>query len=168
MNSAMSAFVIADASPLIGLAAARAFHVLRALYGTVTITRLVKDEVAGHAGRPGARELTDAMRAGWVRVAPAPPETWGFPALDPGEASTIALAREHANSLVLMDDTLGREQAVALGLDVLGLAGVLLEAKRAGIIHGLRPLLERLARRGFVLPDEELRTALAAAAESLS
>ena len=161
----MSAFVVADASPLIGLATARAFHVLRELYGTVTITRLVKDEVTGHADRPGARELTAAMREGWIRVAPAPPETWAFPALDSGEASTIALAREHADSLVLMDDALGREQAAALGLDVLGVAGVLLAAKQAGIVKAVRPLLERLARRGFVLPDEELQAALANAAE---
>ena len=161
----MSAFVVADASPLIGLAAARAFHVLRELYGTVTITRLVKDEVTGHAERPGARELTAAMREGWIRVAPAPPETWAFPALDSGEASTIALAREHANSLVLMDDAPGREQAAALGLDALGVAGVLLAAKHAGIVKALRPVFERLARRGFVLPDAELQAALTSAAE---
>ena len=129
----MSAFVVADASPLIGLAAARAFHVLRELYGTVTITRIVKDEVTGYADRPGASELEAAMREGWIRVAPAPPETWTFPALDPGEASTIALAREHADSLVLMDDALGREQAVALHLEVLGVADVLEVAKRAGL-----------------------------------
>jgi predicted nucleic acid-binding protein len=161
----MSIFVVADASPLIGLAAARVFHVLRELYGTVTITRLVKDEVTGHADRPGARELTAAMREGWIRVAPAPPETWALPALDSGEASTIALAREHADSLVLMDDELGREQAAALGLDVLGVAGVLVGAKQAGIVRAVRPLLERLARRGFVLPDAEVQAALANAAE---
>src|SRR5512143_580907 len=128
-DSAMSVFVVADASPLIGLAAARAFHALRELYGTVTITRLVKDEVTSHADRPGAPELEAAMRAGWIRVAPAPPETWAFPALDAGEASTIALARERSGALVLMDDALGREQAAALGLDVLVLTGVLLAAK---------------------------------------
>jgi predicted nucleic acid-binding protein len=161
----MSALVVADASPLIGLAAARAFHVLRELYGTVTITRLVKDEVTGHAKRPGARELTTAMREGWIRVAPAPPETWAFPGLDSGEASTIALARERPGALVLMDDALGREQAAALGLDVLGVAGVLLAAKQAGIVSAVRPLFERLARRGFVLPDGELQAALATAAE---
>jgi predicted nucleic acid-binding protein len=105
------------------------------------------------------------MREGWIRVAPAPPETWSFSALDSGEASTIALAREHADSLVLMDDALGREQAAALGLDVLGVAGVLLAAKRAGIVEALRPLLDRLARRGFTLPDAEIQTALANAAE---
>ncbi len=161
----MSAFVVADASPLIGLATAGAFHVLRELYGTVTITRLVKDEVTGHADRPGARELEGAMREGWIRVAPAPPETWAFPALDSGEASTIALAREHADSLVLMDDALGREQAAALGLDALGITSVLLAAKRAGIVKDLRPLLDRLAHRGFVLPATDIQTALANAAE---
>jgi predicted nucleic acid-binding protein len=129
----MPAFVIADASPLIGLATARAFHVLRKLYGTVTITRIVKDEVTGHANRPGARELEAAMREGWIRVAPAPPETWAFPSLDSGEASTIALARQHADALLLMDDELGREQAAALGFDALKTADVLLAAKRAGL-----------------------------------
>jgi predicted nucleic acid-binding protein len=128
----MPSFVIADASPLIGLATARAFHVLRELYGTVTITRLVKDEVTGYADRPGARELNVAMREGWIRVAPAPPETWTFPSLDSGEASTIALAREHEDALVLMDDALGREQAANLGLAVLGTADVLQAAKLAG------------------------------------
>ena len=165
MNSAMPAFVVADASPLIGLAAARAFHLLRELYGTVTITRLVKDEVTGHANRPGAGELETAMREGWIRVAPAPPETWAFPALDSGEASTIALARERPGALVLMDDALGREQAAALGLDTLGLSGVLVAAKRAGIVKAVRPFLERLARRGFVLTEAELQTTLANAAE---
>ena len=125
----MSRCVVADSSPLIGLAAARVFHVLRELYGTVTITRLVKEEVTGYADRPGAAELEDAMRAGWIRVAPAPPETWTFPSLDSGEASTIALARQHADALVLMDDALGREQAAALGLEVLATADVLLAAK---------------------------------------
>jgi predicted nucleic acid-binding protein len=162
----MAGFVAADASPLIGLAAARAFHLLRELYGTVMITRLVKDEVTGHAHRPGAAELTAAMRAGWIRVAPAPPDTWAYPALDPGEASTIALAKEHPGALVLMDDTLGREQAAALGLDVLGLTDVLLAAKRAGLVKKLRPLLDRLARRRFVLKDAERNAALASAEEA--
>jgi len=129
----MPAFVIADASPLIGLATARAFHVLRELYGIVTITRIVKDQVTGYADRPGARELEAAMREGWIRVAPAPPETWTFPSLDSGEASTIALARQHADALLLMDDALGREQAAALGLEALKTADVLLAAERAGL-----------------------------------
>lgn len=158
-------FVVADSSPLIGLATARALHALRELYGTVMITRLVKDEVTGHADRPGARELTAAMRAGWIRVAPAPPGTWTFPMLDNGEASTLALARERPDALVLMDDARGREQATALGIEALGVVGVLLAAKRAGVVGALRPLLDRLERRGFVLPAAEIEAAIAAAGE---
>ena len=117
--SLMARFVAADASPLIGLATAGALHLLRDLFGIVTITRLVKDEITGHPHRPGAPELDAAMRDGWVRVAPAPLETWRFTGLDSGEASTIALAVEHAGALVLMDDALGREQAAERGLELL-------------------------------------------------
>jgi hypothetical protein len=150
----MSRFVAADASPLIGLATVGALDLLRELFGTVTITRLVKDEITGGPGRPGARELDAAMRAGWLRVAPAPPETWHFTAIDAGEASTIALAAEREDALVLMDDALGVAQAAARGVEVLGLAGLLLAAKRARLIEAVRPFVARLAKRGFTMPDD--------------
>jgi len=161
----MARFVVADASPLIGLATAGALHLLRELYGTVTISRLVKDEVTGQPKRPGARELDAAMREGWVRVAPAPLTTWQLNGLDSGEASTLALAAEHESALVLMDDAQGRTQAAALGLEVLDLAGVLLAAKRAQLVAAVRPLLARLKRRGFTMPKDVRRALLHDAGE---
>jgi predicted nucleic acid-binding protein len=158
-------FVAADASPLIGLAAAGAFHVLRELFGTVMITRLVKDEVARGADLPGARELDEALRAGWIRVAPTPLQTWRFAELDAGEASTLALASNHEGALVLMDDARGRTQAVALGLAVLDVADVLLAAKRAGHVAAVRPLVARLTKRGFTLRDDTRLALLRAAGE---
>ncbi len=152
--------IAADASPLIGLATADAFDLLRQLFGTVTITQLVKDEVLAGGILPGARELRAAMREGWIRVAPAPLATWRLTGLDSGEASTIALALQHDGPrLVLMDDTVGREQAVANGLEVTSLAGLLLAARRAQLIEAVEPLLARLARRGFIVSDEALREA---------
>ena len=162
----MARFVAADASPLIGLAMAAAFDLLRGLFGTVTITRLVKDEVTARADRPGAHELDGAMRAGWIRVAPTPLATWRFDQIDAGEASTIALAAEHQGALVLMDDALGRAQAAAAGLEVIDLAGVLLAAKRAKLIDAVQPLVTRLAGRGFTLAEEARRTLLREAGES--
>lgn len=161
----MARFVAADASPLIALAAAGVLDVLRGLFGTVTITRLVKEEVAGRGERPGASEIDAAMRAGWLRVAPAPPETWRFTEIDSGEASTLALAAAHEGALVLMDDTLGRAQAAALGLEMIDLAGLLLAAKRASLIAAVQPVLARLARRGFTMPEEARRELLRAAGE---
>lgn len=161
----MARFVAADASTLIGLAVAGAFDLLGGLFATVTITHLVKDEVAGRGDRPGARELDAAMRAGWIRVAPAPPETWRFAEIDAGEASTIALAVDRVDALVLMDDALGRAQAAALGLEVMDLAGLLLAAKRAALIDAVQPLLARLARRGFTIPEDARRALLREAGE---
>ena len=155
----MARFVAADASPLIGLATVEALELLRDLFGTVMITRLVKDEVTGEPDRPGARELDAAMRAGWLRVAPAPLETWQHKGIDAGEASTIALAAQHEDALVLMDDALGAAQAAACGLEVLGLAGLLLAAKRERLIDAVQPLVARLAGRGFTMPDD-VRSAL--------
>jgi predicted nucleic acid-binding protein len=161
----MARFVAADASPLIGLATAGALHLLRDLFGTVTVTRLVKEEVTRRPDRPGAQELDAAMREGWVRVAPVSLETWRFEEIDAGEASTIALAAQHDGALVLMDDALGRAQAAKLGLEVLDLAGLLLAAKRARLVDAVQPLVARLARRGFTIPDDARRALLQAAGE---
>ena len=161
----MDRLVAADSSPLIGLATAGAFDLLRQLFGTLMITRLVKDEVTARGDLPGAQELKAAMREGWIRVAAAPPETWHFDTLDAGEASTIALAQKRPGALVLMDDALGRTRAAELGIEVLDVAGLLLAAKRAGLIANTQPFVARLAGRGFTLPDAALRQLAAADAE---
>ena len=105
------------------------------------------------------------MRDGWIRVAPAPLETWGFTGIDSGEASTIAFAVQHEGALVLMDDALGRAQATALGLETLDVPGLLLAAKRACLIAAVKPLVSTLARRGFTIPEEARRALLGDAGE---
>jgi predicted nucleic acid-binding protein len=148
-------FVTADASPLIALAAAHAFDLLRRVYGKIFVTRAVKDEVMAGGRLPGARELDAAMREGWIRVEPTPADTWRFPELGTGEASTIALALQHPNAVVLMDDALGCAQAASLGLATTGVVGVLDAAQRARLIEDVEPLVERLARRGFIVARDE-------------
>ena len=60
--------VAADASPLIGLAAAGGFDLLRRLFGQLTITNTMRDEVLAGGDLPGAAELAAAIRDGWVQV----------------------------------------------------------------------------------------------------
>ena len=64
--------------------------------------------------------------------------------LDAGEAEAIALAIETGAEFVLMDEHLGRETASYMGLRCVGLIGVLVEAKRTGMIDQIRPLLDLL------------------------
>jgi predicted nucleic acid-binding protein len=120
----MTAFVVADSSLLIGLARSGQFARLRERFGGLTITRLVKDEVTLRPDLPGAHELETALREGWIRVAPTPLSTWHYPELDAGEASTLALALEHGDAIVLMDDIAGRTRATELGLTVRGLTEI--------------------------------------------
>jgi predicted nucleic acid-binding protein len=65
--------------------------------------------------------------------------------LDPGEIAAIALAIERGIADVLIDESYGRAAALALGLHVSGLLGVLIEGKQRQFFPALRPLLDSLA-----------------------
>ncbi len=159
--------VAADASPLIGLAAAGAFGLLKELIDRVTVTVAVRDEVLAGRDLTGARELKAAVREGWIRVVRNPAGFPAFPELGPGEATTLALASRHrGDCLVLMDEPLGRARAAELGVAVTGLAGILLAAKRARIVKKIRPFFERLEVSDFRISNELIQAVLQLAAEA--
>lgn len=162
-----SRLVVADASPLIGLAAAGAFDLLRRLFGRITITDSVRDEVLAGGERPGARELAEAIGAGWIIVVNAPCGASIFPTLGAGEASTLAYAMGRSEScLVLMDDLSGRAHARANGLSLTGLAGVLVAARKHGYVDNVRALLKKLEACDFRLSREVIDTLLELAGEA--
>ena len=159
--------VLSDASPLIALAAAGVFDLLRVLFGAVTVTSTVRREVLAGQGRPGDRELREAIRAGWVRVRRVRPPDPPLPDLGEGEATTLAAAAPlGARCLVIIDDPLARRRARALGLSIVGTAGVLLIAKRRRLIPAVRPLLEALMNRDFRLSAQVVATVLEEAGEA--
>jgi uncharacterized protein len=85
--------------------------------------------------------------------------------LDRGEAEVIALARERAADLVILDERLARRHAQRLGLKVTGTLGVLLHAKNRGHVEAIRPLLDQLRAGGIRLSDELVDRTLALAGE---
>jgi uncharacterized protein len=64
--------------------------------------------------------------------------------LDPGEANAVVLAIELKATQLLIDERLGRIEAKRQGLRITGILGVLLAAKRRGLIPIIRPILDRL------------------------
>jgi uncharacterized protein len=82
--------------------------------------------------------------------------------VDAGEAEAIVLARE-LGLKVILDDLRARRLALRFGLEVIGTLGILVRAKKQGILDGLEPMLNQLEGVGFhmtrELKEEALRQA---------
>jgi uncharacterized protein len=143
--------VVSDASPLIGLAVVQQIDLLRHLYGEVLIPDAVHREVVILAAdAPGASEVSASS---WIRVRRVEDRALVealAAQLGSGEAEAIALAVEVAADIVLIDERRARAVATRLGRRVVGVLGVLVEAKARGHLLAVRPVLEALTiRAGF-------------------
>ena len=103
---------------------------------------------------------THALLPSWVRVEPvrnaAEAARLGR-LVDTGEAEAIELARElHADRL-LIDERRGRRLAAQEGVAVIGLLGVVLLARRNGLIPSARALLLRLDSEAGMYLSTDLR-----------
>ncbi|MCK4296706.1 MAG: DUF3368 domain-containing protein, partial [Candidatus Marinimicrobia bacterium] len=85
--------------------------------------------------------------------------------LDKGEAETIALSEEIGADLVLIDEHWARKIAEYKGLKYTGTLGVLLKAKKKGLIKELKSLLNELLKRGFWIGTELYNAVLKEAGE---
>jgi predicted nucleic acid-binding protein len=80
--------------------------------------------------------------------------------MDEGEAEAIALAMELGDVLLILDDKKARRVAQQIGLKVIGTVGMLLRAKRDGIITEIKPLLTALVQVDFRVSDGIIQEAL--------
>ncbi len=86
--------------------------------------------------------------------------------LDPGEAEAVALAIEVKGHEVLVDDLAARRFAAAIGLPVIGTVGLLVFAKRQGVISMVRPSIDALLTSGFFVSIAVIEQALQRAGET--
>lgn len=137
--------VVADASPLVALSAIRRVELLEDLYGRVVVPEAVWNEIVEQGrGKPGAAALESA---GWVHRERVLDDALSLALqeqLGRGEAEAIALGLQLTADLVLMDERIGRRTAQRLGLRVVGVIGVLIEAKHRGRLAAVKPALEHL------------------------
>lgn len=135
--------VIPDTSCLIALSALSLLDVLQRFYGQVVIPVAVAEEF----GEPLPEWMT-RVQANPIVVAAL------RESLDHGEAEVIALAAQTTGALAVLDDQRARTVARAMGVELTGTLGILLRAKREGVLESLSSAIEVLERVGFHMSPE--------------
>jgi hypothetical protein len=153
MNLKLSTNIVVDTGPLIAFSHLDWFKHLSKLFSKTQITQLVFEESQFEQNKPGARTIAKAVQQKTIIIAPiALTEIENNSTLGLGELSSIALAKK-INSAVLMDDKLARQYALNQKVAVVGTAGMLILAKRAGIIKHISPSLTLLHNEGYYLSN---------------
>lgn len=149
---------VSNSSPLIALAAIERLNLLPALFTSVLIPPAVAQEI----------KRSIPVAPVWLTMkalGTALPTVVMRRTLADGEREAIALAIElHADPIIL-DDLPARRVAKAAGLNVIGAVGVLLGAKRVGLIARIRPELDNLLKHSFFLSPQLYDELLHAAGE---
>lgn len=144
---------VSDTTAITNLAAIGRLDLMRSILGQVVIPREVYRELTRYGDRiPGAIET---KTSNWIVVRDVRRRDLVaslIPPLDLGEAEVIVLALEMKASVLVLDESAGRQAAKGLGLRIVGLVGLLIEAKRRQLIPFVAPLLDQLKRdAGFRL-----------------
>lgn len=158
--------IICDTSPIQYLHQIGQLTLLSRLAGNVIVPFHVVQEL--EMGRNLGVNLPDIRALSWITVR-TPLSVAALPLvkdLGPGETQVLALALELSDAVVILDDNLPRQMARSLGIRVRGTLGVLLDAKRAGIIPGIVPELDQLQALGFRLDPNTRHVVLKMANET--
>jgi predicted nucleic acid-binding protein len=156
---------VANASPVIVLAKANHLHLLKDLADELVLPEAVVAEVLAGPKSDPARQALESGWAGGQSPAAIASELieWG---LGPGETAVLALALERAPSTAILDDAAARACAKAFGVSVLGTLGVILRAKKRGLISNAADVLRAIRAAGLHLDDRVIRLALGHIGES--
>jgi len=145
--------IVSDSTCLIGLERIQSLDVLSALFDPIVIPPEVNREFG--VSFPWLAIETPLNQAFLTSLKLM---------VDDGEAEAIALAYEKGWQIIL-DDYHARKVAKRLGVTMIGTVGVLVQAKRHGIISALKPLLTQLEEYNFYISKELKEEALSLVGE---
>ncbi len=164
----MKPVIVSDTSPLIALAKLDHLDLLFASFIAVYIPESVYREATQDRYRQDSQKIHDFIETqDAVTIHPGESGTKYNEfrhLLDEGESQALALAKK-VECGVLIDERLGRLIAKQQQIPVVGVMGVLLQAKSVGKISAVKPLIEQLLLHDYRLSDRVIELVLHKAGE---
>ena len=158
--------VVSDSTILIGLVKIGELDLLKEIFSKVYIPEEVFKEVVERGkGKPGYKVI---KKAAWIEPKPVKDKiqvAFLLGSLEKGEAEVLVLARELNADLILLDEEKARKSAVIAGFEIMGLLGLFILAKNLGLIHEVRPLVDKLMIKKFRISNKIIEKTLKKAGE---
>jgi predicted nucleic acid-binding protein len=158
--------VVSDSTVLIGLAKIDFLFLLKEMFQEIHVPEAVFREVTQDGGlKPGAEAVRNAS---WILRQEIKDRTQArflMTVLEEGEAEVLVLAKELQADLILLDEEKARKSATRAGFSVMGVIGILIAAKRLGLITSVRSCIEKLQQEKFRLSERVVTMALQQAGE---
>jgi predicted nucleic acid-binding protein len=158
--------VVCDTSPLQYLYQLDLLDLLPSLVSRIVVPPAVQEELS--VGRALGVRVPAVENLAWVSVR-QPISHQALPLihdLGPGETEVLLLAMESPGTIAILDDALARRIAGTLEIPYIGTLGILLDAKRAGLIQAVSPLLNDLQALRFRMSPATQSAVLKLAGES--
>ena len=159
--------VISDSTILIGLVKIGKLDLLKEIFSKGYIPEEVFIEVVERGkGKPGSKNIKEAAWIESKSVNDKIQVSFLLGSLEKGEAEVLVLAREMNADLILLDEEKARKSAVIAGFEIMGLLGLFILAKNLGLIHEVRPLVDKLMIKKFRISDKIIEKTLKKAGEA--
>jgi len=135
--------------------------------GSRLLLRLRPDKSHAGEGQSLQDRAAQLVASGTLAIvaAPPPPAFLAGWDLGPGETSVLALASTEPGSIAVVDDAAARRCANSLGIPTRGTLSVLVQAKRAGLLAEVAPVMSRVREAGLYLSERLVREVLEQARE---
>jgi len=156
---------VLNSSPVILLAKISGLDLLSRLTSHLVIPSGVAEEIAdGPDGDPSKAWLAGAGAPLVVEVQEVDPlvASWD---LGLGESQVLTWAHSRRGFEAILDDGAARKCADSLRVPVRGTLGVIMLAKREGLVPKARPLVEQLLEVGYRIDTRVIQTAMSLTGE---
>ena len=144
----MKGIIVSDATPIIAFSRIGELGLLQQIVGEI----IIPEEVAREIFEYKKTDIKDIKSLQWIKIKKVKSKKEVdilLSTLDTGEAEVIILSKELKADLVIIDELSARKVATMLGLPLIGTVGLLIEAKRKGLIHKVKPLLDEMMLQGI-------------------